>query len=67
MPSTLTLSNGVTLGRDAFIGHYVAAWLAADSQSRYRNNPSTCDLNQPIEDALCCADSAWEQMETIRP
>ncbi len=68
MPSTYTTRDGVTLSRDAFVGHYVAAWLAASAVHRYWSGyAGDSYLNQPIEDALCCAESAWEQLETIKP
>ncbi len=68
MPSSYTTQSGITLSRDTFIGHYMAAWLAASSNKRYWNgHASECALEQPIEDALVCAESVWEQIEEIKP
>ncbi len=62
-----TTQSGVTLGRDAFITHYVAAWLAANCVVRYNRDASTADQHQGVEDALFCAETAWEQIEEVQP
>ncbi len=71
MPSTYTTSTGVTLGRDAFICHYVAAWLAARSVHVYDDCCSRGDHSRqdkpPVEDALFCAEAAWERIESLHP
>lgn len=63
MPNTYTTCNGVTLSRDAFITHYVAAWMAAASVQWYcsREAAKAADpTSQPFCEALCCAEEAWK-------
>lgn len=66
MPNTLTI-DGVTLLRDAFITHYVAAWLASYSVSIYDDCCARGDHSRqdrpPVEDAMLCAEAAWTQLE----
>ncbi len=67
MPNTITTSTGVTLSRDAFIAHYVAAFMAANCVKRYWQDASTADEHQGAEDAVFCAEAAWEQIEETNP
>jgi hypothetical protein len=57
MPSSYTTSTGVTLSRNAFICHYVAAYMAK--------------LDRPVihswTHALAEAERAWEDLERIKP
>lgn len=70
MPSTHTLPNGVTLSRDAFIAHYVAAWLATYDAAGYtggRWGLVGCKTQTPLSTALECAEHAWQEIESIHP
>ncbi len=66
MSNTYTTSTGVTLSRDAFICHYVAAWMAANCTRRYDRDAATADEHQGAEDAVFCAEAAWAQLEDTR-
>lgn len=69
MPNTHTVTqsdcHGLTLRRDTFLAHYVAAWMAAQSVARHRENAMTADQHQAPEDALCCAEAAWDQLVAL--
>lgn len=69
MPSSYTTTSGVTLSRDAFITHYVAAWLAAESVYCTHRWPELDRLqtHPPVDKALCRAEDAWQQIEHIKP
>ncbi len=71
MPSSYTTTTGVTLSRDAFIAHYAAAWLAAMSVHVYDDCCSRGDHSRqdkpPVEDAVFCAEAAWDHLIHIGP
>jgi hypothetical protein len=67
MPNTITLSNGVTLTRDSFVAHYMAACLgswAADSDRVDHPYLPAWGFVQPTEKAARCATEAWNQLES---
>lgn len=61
MPNTYTTSIGVTLSRDAFVAHYVAALLAM------RRALEPHGPEPRAEDALRLAESQWDELEISRP
>lgn len=71
MPNTHTLTNGVTLSRDAFIAHYVAAWLASYTATHhvdYCQRGLHAELERPpVEDAVYLAETAWAEIERMSP
>lgn len=72
MPNQLTTSDGVTLTRDTFITHYVAAWLAAKSVQDHAIADAargySFGLDHPyVGNALYCAQKAWAELERINP
>jgi hypothetical protein len=61
--------NGVTFSRDTFITYYVAAWLASwSSQVRFTDHPylKPHAFVQPADEALLCAEAAWEALVGFR-
>ena len=70
MPSTHTLPNGVTLSRDAFISHYVAAWLASNEVACAMADDwweANRGARTPLDEAMACAERAWQDIETLLP
>ncbi len=70
MPSTYTTSSGITLARDAFIAHYVAAWLGSWASNPARSNHqwlSAWAFVHPWEKAMRCAEAAWAELEVQAP
>lgn len=71
MSNTYTTTSGVTLSRDAFICHYVAAFLAAQAvaDTSYVNgsNDKRPHLYPPVAQAITLAESAWEEIEATKP
>lgn len=62
MPNTYTTREGVTLSRDAFICHYVAAFMAAHCSIDPYGRPHPHRLNAANEAARSAVE-AWEQIE----
>lgn len=50
------------MNEKAFKAAYVVTFLASLAAKNYADDCMTerrTDLNQPVEDAMCCADGAW--------
>ncbi len=68
MPNTYTTTSGVTLSRDAFIAHYVAAYMAVNPDWNWKAPDSPVWFHpSPAKRALDCAEAAWGQLEALNP
>ncbi len=70
MPNTHTTTSGITLTRDTFIAHYVAAYLASwasKPEISAHQYLSAWAFVHPWEKAMRCAEAAWAELETQTP
>jgi hypothetical protein len=53
------------MDRDEFINGYIGAFLASYAAVNYISNCQRGwpDKTQPVDDARCLAEAAWEQLE----